>query len=66
MLRYHSTFFENNDRVAKPKCFVDVVGHKEDRFPQFLLEAQELVLQVPTDDRINSSEGLIHEQNVRI
>src|ERR1035438_4485923 len=58
--------FHQSDSAAQQQGFADVVGHKDDGFPQLLLEVFELHLQLGTGDGIERPEGLVHEKDGRV
>jgi hypothetical protein len=42
------------------------VGHKEDSFCQGFLQGQKFLLEIGANQRVHSTKGLIHEQNVGV
>jgi hypothetical protein len=42
------------------------VGHEDHGLAELALQAQELLLQLGPDDRVDRSERLVHQQDVRI
>ena len=57
---------QDHHLVAEQKGLVNVMRHKHDRFSEFPLQAQQLLLQFRPHNGVNGAEGLIHEQNVGI
>ena len=54
------------DLVAELDRLVDVVGDEDDRLAELALQAQELVLQLLADDRVDGAERLVHEHHRRV
>jgi len=54
---------QDRDPIAHLDGFVDVVGDEGDRLLQLALQPQELVLQPVAVDRIDRTEGLVHQQH---
>ena len=52
--------------VAQGDCLVDVVGDQDDRLVDPLLEIEQLALEPSPHDRVDGTEGLVHEQDGRI
>ena len=52
--------------VADPESLVQVVGDEQDRLVEFLLDGQEFVLHLTTDQRVQGTERLVHQQDVRV
>ena len=61
-----STDLEDGDLVTQLDGLVDVVGDEHDRLAEFRLQAQELVLQLAADDRVDGAERLVHQHHRRI
>ncbi len=57
---------EDRDAIAHLDRLVDVVGDEGDRLLQFVLEAEELVLQTGACDRVDGPEGFVHQQHRRV
>ena len=57
---------EDSDLVAELDGLVDVVRDEEDRLAQLALEAEELVLELVADDRVDRRERLVHEHHRRV
>ncbi len=53
-------------RRSRSPRLVDVVGDEEDRLADLGLEAQELVLEPLTGDRVDRAEGLVHQHHRRV
>ncbi len=62
----HAALRQQRDAVAKLDRLIDVVGHEDDRLAHHPLEAEQLVLKAVARDRVDGSEGLVHEQDVGI
>src|SRR5699024_1458414 len=54
------------DPVAQAHRLVEVVGDEDDGLSQSLLQVDQLLLHVAADQRVESGEGLIHQQYVGI
>ena len=56
----------DHDLIGEADRFVDVVGHKDDCLPEFLVDAPQLQLQVRAGDGIERAEWLVHQHGVGI
>ncbi len=52
--------------VAEPQRLVQIVGDEHDRLAQVALQADQLVLHVTPDQRIQRAERLVHQQDLRV
>ena len=59
-------FAQNGNPVAHLDGLINVVGDKNNRFLQILLESEEFVLKAVSRNRINRAKRLIHKQHIRI
>jgi len=66
VLRDHRLRPEHRDAVADLERLVEVVGDEHDRLAYLALQAQELVLQPCTGDRVGGAERLVHEHHRRV
>ncbi|EGJ75115.1 putative ABC transporter ATP-binding protein [Streptomyces sp. Tu6071] len=57
---------QHRDPVADLDRLVEVVRHEDDRLVQFVLEPDQLVLEVIARDRVDGAEGLVHEEYGRV
>ena len=57
---------EDQDPVAQLDRLVDVVGDADDGLAEFLLNAQQLVLQPLPGDRVDGAERLVHQDHRRV
>ena len=62
----HAASREQRHAVAELDRLVDIVGDEHDRLAHHALEAQQLVLQAISGDRIDGPERLVHQQDVRV
>ena len=58
--------FEYGDSVAQLHGFVEVVANEDDGLLEILLQAEQLVLQLVADERIERGKGLVHQQDVGV
>lgn len=65
-LRQLAALTEDSDSIAKANSFIDIMGHRDDRFAQALLQQQQLVLQALANDRVDSGKRFVHQENRRI
>ena len=56
----------HRDPVAHLDRLVDVVGDEQDRLADLGLEAEELVLQLLAVDRVDRTEGLVHQHHAGV
>ncbi len=61
-----AALLEDDDVVAEQEGFVDIVGDEHDRLAQFALQPQDLALEFGPHQRVDGTEGLVHEQDVRV
>jgi len=61
-----STLLEDDHLVGEGERLVDVVGDEDDGLAELALQAVELGLQIGADDRVDGTEGLVHQQDVRV
>lgn len=54
----------HRDTVAEPHGLVQVVRDEDDRLAEFGLKLQELVLNLPADQRVQRRERLVHQQDL--
>jgi hypothetical protein len=66
LLNDHPSGIKNHHLVTQKERFVDVVSHKQDSLGELFLHGQQFLLEVGTHQRINCTEGLIHQQDVRV
>ena len=59
-------FAQEDDLVAQGEGLIDVVGDEDDGLPQLGLDAGHLALEVAAHERVDSAEGLVHEEHLRI
>jgi hypothetical protein len=57
---------QDGNAVAHLDRVVDVVGHEDDRLADRVMQAQELVLQPRPRDRVERTEGLVHQHQRRV
>ena len=55
---------QEDNTVTQQDGLVNVVGDEEDRGAQGLLNTTKLTLEVSTDQRVEGSEGFIHQEDV--
>ena len=58
--------FEQSDSGAEHQALAQIVGDEDDGFLQAILQGAKFALQFIASDRIESAEGLVHQQNRRI
>ena len=63
---HHGPVLHHHDAVPDPHGLVEVVGDEHDRAVQLLLQLHQQVLHVPTDQRVEGGEGLVHQQDVGV
>ena len=63
---HHLAVLHDGDAVADAHGLVQVVRDEDDGAALVLLQAQQLVLHVGADDRVERREGLVHQQNGRV
>ncbi len=61
-----SSLAHDGDAVAEPERLVDVVRHEDDRRAEAPLDAEQVVLRLAADDRVERAERLVHQQHVRL
>ncbi len=66
VLREAATPPQDGDPVADLDRLVDVVRDEDDGLPHLALQAQELVLQTCTHDRVDRAERLVHQHERRV
>ena len=59
-----SPLAKEDNAITQQNGLVNVVGDEEDRGAQGLLNATELALEVSADQRVEGSEGFIHQEDV--
>ena len=57
---------QDGDLVAELDRFVEVVSHEDDGLAKLLLQAQQLILQPLSGDRVDRAERLIHQKHGRV
>ena len=60
------TVVHDGDAVAELQRLVQVVGNEYDGLVEFVLEPQKLVLHLPADQGIQSTERLVHKKDVGV
>lgn len=63
---YDEAVLNNTDPIRHFDCFIHIMGDKDDRFFELLLELDDGILQVTACYRIQGAEGFIHEDNIGI
>src|SRR3546814_17489905 len=65
LFRSHRAVLHDGDAVGQADRFVEVVGDEDDGFAQHRLQAQELVLHLAADQRVERRERLVEEPDLR-
>ena len=60
------TRFHESNAIAEQQGFAQIVSDENNRFPQPFLQLHKFSLQLRAGDRIQRTEGLVHQQNRRI
>ena len=66
VLLQHATLAEHGDPVTHRDRLVDVVGDEDHRLVELCLQAEELLLEPVTGDRVDGAERLVHQQHRRV
>ena len=59
-----SPLAKEDNAITQQDGLVNVVGDEEDRGAQGLLNATELALEISADQRVEGSEGFIHQEDI--
>jgi len=65
-LRQPAPRLENCNPVTETHSLLDVVCNEHNRLCQVVLNGEELVLQPPTNNWVDGTEGLIHQEHFRV
>ncbi len=63
---HHFAVTHDGDAITDPNSFVEVMCNEDRCFLENFAEADELVLQLASDQRIQRREWFVHQQNVRV
>ncbi len=63
---HHPAVFHEDDAVAHLEGLVQIVGDEDDGLLKLLFHREELILHFGPDERIEGTEGLVHEKDVRV
>jgi len=63
---FDDTVFHDRDAIGQAQRFIEVMSHKQDGFAQHTLQAQELVLHLLADQRVERRERFIKKPDIRL